>query len=348
MKSKYYSTLEYRDKLFEELDLHTRDMVILMCAIIIASVGLNMNSFAVIIGAMLISPLMTPIVGIGLGFAIYDILLIKKALKILIIEIAISLFASTLYFYLSPITIASTELTARISPTVWDIIIAIAGGIAGVIGGRKKEANNIVPGVAIATALMPPICTAGFGIAHGNGQYLFGALYLFMINCIFIMLTTFFGSRFMMRKTKGIELGDLPRKIRYGITTIVILLTIPSLLSAGNLVMDYTKKEAMNQYISSTFVDYTVLSRTYNKTKNLLEVAIVGDELTDEALEELDAKKSEYGLDDLTVSVKQIASISQSDADELYQYIDQYIEQKLSNVETKTEDIQDEIQELEE
>lgn len=256
MKKKYFTTMEYRDKLFAELDLQTRDMVILTCAIFIASVGLNMNATAVIIGAMLISPLMAPIVGLGMGLAIYDLTLVKKALKLLSVEVAISLLVSSIYFFLSPISVASTELTARISPTVWDIMIAIAGGIAGVIGSRKKEANNIVPGVAIATALMPPICTAGFGLAHGNTQYFFGAFHLFLINCIFIMLTTIFGSRFMMRRTKAVELSDLNPKLRYGMTALVLALTIPSLLSAGNLVLDYARKEAMNQYISGSLPVY--------------------------------------------------------------------------------------------
>ncbi|HFI0794264.1 TPA: TIGR00341 family protein, partial [Streptococcus suis] len=184
-----YSTREYREKLYDDLHVRLSDTVILMCAIFIASIGLNMNSTAVIVGAMLISPLMTPIVGLGFGLAIFDTRLIKQSLEVLFTEVLVSLLVSTLYFWISPLSYASSELIARTSPTIWDVVIAIAGGIAGVIGSRKKEANNIVPGVAIATALMPPICTAGYGLANGNVRYLFGALYLFLINCVFIMLT---------------------------------------------------------------------------------------------------------------------------------------------------------------
>ncbi|MGQ7387914.1 DUF389 domain-containing protein, partial [Streptococcus suis] len=126
------------------------------------------NSTAVIVGAMLISPLMTPIVGLGFGLAIFDTRLIKQSLEVLFTEVLVSLLVSTLYFWISPLSYASSELIARTSPTIWDVVIAIVGGIAGVIGSRKKEANNIVPGVAIATALMPPICTAGYGLANGN------------------------------------------------------------------------------------------------------------------------------------------------------------------------------------
>ncbi len=193
-----YSTREYREKLYDDLHVRLRDTVILMCAIFIASIGLNMNSTAVIIGAMLISPLMTPIVGMGFGLALFDLRLVKQSLQLLSTQVIVSLLVSTLYFWISPLTHASSELVARTSPTIWDVLIAIAGGIAGVIGSRKKEANNIVPGVAIATALMPPICTAGYGLANGNSQFFFGALYLFFINCIFIMLTNLIGSLLLM------------------------------------------------------------------------------------------------------------------------------------------------------
>lgn len=196
-----YSTREYREKLYDDLHVRLRDTIILMCAIFIASIGLNMNSTAVIIGAMLISPLMTPIVGMGFGLALFDWRLVKQSLKLLATQVFVSLLVSTVYFWISPLTYASSELIARTSPTIWDVVIAIAGGIAGVIGSRKKDANNIVPGVAIATALMPPICTAGYGLANGNYQFFFGALYLFLINCIFIMLTNLIGSRLMMRKS---------------------------------------------------------------------------------------------------------------------------------------------------
>ena len=156
---------------------------------LIASIGLNMNSIPAIIGAMLISPLMTPILGVGFALAILDTKLLKKSFKILFIQVAVSLLASTLYFLLSPISYASTEIITRTSPTIWDVVIAFVGGLAGIIGARKKEANNIVPGVAIATALMPPVCTVGYSIATGNLEYMVGASYLFSINCSFIMIT---------------------------------------------------------------------------------------------------------------------------------------------------------------
>lgn len=185
---KLYSLIEFRDRIYEDLDLSKSDLTTLLCAMLIASIGLNMNSIPAIIGAMLISPLMTPILESALRQQ-FQIKLLKKSFKILFIQVAVSLLASTLYFLLSPISYASTEIITRTSPTIWDVVIAFVGGLAGIIGARKKEANNIVPGVAIATALMPPVCTVGYSIATGNLEYMVVASYLFSINCSFIMIT---------------------------------------------------------------------------------------------------------------------------------------------------------------
>jgi len=163
---------------------------VLMMAILIASIGLNVNSTAVIIGAMLISPLMGPIMGIGYGAGIYDFDLIKRGLKNLGIAAFISLLTSTLYFLASPLSEAQSELLARTTPTIWDVLIALFGGLAGIIATTRKEKTIVIPGVAIATALMPPLCTAGYGIATGSAHYFFGAFYLFFINCVFIAFST--------------------------------------------------------------------------------------------------------------------------------------------------------------
>ena len=170
---KLYSLIEFRDRIYEDLDLSKSDLTTLLCAMLIASIGLNMNSIPAIIGAMLISPLMTPILGVGFALAILDTKLLKKSFKILFIQVAVSLLASTLYFLLSPISYASTEIITRTSPTIWDVVIAFVGGLAGII----------------ATALMPPVCTVGYSIATGNLEYMVGASYLFSINCSFIMIT---------------------------------------------------------------------------------------------------------------------------------------------------------------
>jgi len=175
----------------KNVDFRGANLWALIFAIFIASIGLNVNSTAVIIGAMLISPLMGPIMGIGLGIGINDFQLVKKGLKNLLIATVISIITSTLYFWITPLHEAQSELLARTSPSLWDVFVAFIGGLAGIVAGTRKEKSNVIPGVAIATALMPPLCTAGFGLAIGNLYYFFGAIYLYFINSLFICISTF-------------------------------------------------------------------------------------------------------------------------------------------------------------
>lgn len=177
---------EIENRIREGVDLRGATPWILIFAIFVASVGLNVNSTAVIIGAMLISPLMGPIMGAGLGVAVYDFDLVKRSLTNLGIATLISLVVSALYFSLTPLQQAQSELLARTSPTLWDVLIALFGGLAGIVGITRRKKSNVIPGVAIATALMPPVCTAGYGIATGQWQFVGGALYLYAINCVFI------------------------------------------------------------------------------------------------------------------------------------------------------------------
>ena len=331
-----YSAREYRDKLYDDLHVRLSDTVILMCAIFIASIGLNMNSTAVIIGAMLISPLMTPIVGLGFGLAIFDTRLIKQSLNVLLTQVVVSLLVSALYFWISPISYASSELIARTSPTIWDVLIAIAGGIAGVIGSRKKEANNIVPGVAIATALMPPICTAGYGLANGNVQFIYGALYLFLINCVFIMLTNIVGTRILMRKSPLRSFKELNIKMRIGLISLIVLLILPATYSAVTLTIEQARKEGIKQFVGKEFTNHTVISQIYKSNKNELVLTIVGNPLSEEQLETLRQKQASYGIQSVHLKVNQVNQIHNStkmDSEttkEFYENINKYIDQKLS------------------
>ena len=334
-----YSAREYRDKLYDDLHVRLSDTVILMCAIFIASIGLNMNSTAVIIGAMLISPLMTPIVGLGFGLAIFDTRLIKQSLNVLLTQVVVSLLVSALYFWISPISYASSELIARTSPTIWDVLIAIAGGIAGVIGSRKKEANNIVPGVAIATALMPPICTAGYGLANGNVQFIYGALYLFLINCAFIMLTNIVGTRILMRKSPLRSFKELNIKMRIGLISLIVLLILPATYSAVTLTMDQARKEGIKQFVGKEFTNHTVISQVYKSSKNELVLTIVGNPLSEEQLETLRQKQASYGIQSVHLKVNQVNQVNQihnstkldsEKTKEFYENINKYIDQKLS------------------
>ena len=328
-----YSTREYREKLYDDLHVRSRDIAILMCAIFIASIGLNMNSTAVIIGAMLISPLMTPIVGLGLGLAIFDTRLVKQALGVLLTQVLVSLLVSTLYFWITPISYASSELIARTSPTIWDVLIAIAGGIAGVIGSRKKEANNIVPGVAIATALMPPICTAGYGLANGNVRFLLGALYLFLINCVFIMLANIVGTRILMRKSPLTSFKELSIKMRIGLISLIVLLILPASYSAVTLTIEQARKEGIKQFVGKEFANYTVINQVYKSRNNELVLTVVGDPISDEELETLHQKQASYGIQSVQLKVNQVHNSTKLDSEmtkEFYENINKYIDQKLS------------------
>ena len=328
-----YSTREFREKLYDDLHVRLRDTLILMCSIFIASIGLNMNSTAVVIGAMLISPIMTPIVGLGFGLAIFDTRLIKQSLKVLFIHVLVSLLVSTLYFWISPLSYASSQLIARTSPTIWDVLIAIAGGIAGVIGSRKKEANNIVPGVAIATALMPPICTAGYGLAIGNVRFLFGALYLFSINCVFIMLTNIVGTRIMMKKSALSSFKELNIKMKIGLISLIVLLVLPASYSAVTLTMNEKRKEEIKQFVGKEFANYTVINQVYKSKKNELVLTVVGDPISEEELETIRQKQASYGIQSVQLKVNQVNNSQKLDSEmtkEFYETIDKYIDQKLS------------------
>ena len=335
-----YSTREFREKLYDDLHVRLRDTVILMCSIFIASIGLNMNSTAVIIGAMLISPLMTPIIGLGFGLAIFDTRLIKQSLQVLFTQVLVSLLVSTLYFWISPLSYASSELIARTSPTIWDVLIAIAGGIAGVIGSRKKEANNIVPGEAIATALMPPICTAGYGLANGNVRFLFGALYLFLINCVFIMLINIVGTRIMMRQSPLSSFKELNMKMRIGLISLIVLLVLPASYSAVTLTMDQARKEGIKQFVGKEFANHTIINQVYKSSSNELVLTVVGDPISEEELETIRQKQASYGIQSVQLKVNQVHNSIKLDSEttkEFYENIDKYIDQKLSEKDSQND-----------
>ena len=341
-----YSTREFREKLYDDLHVRLSNILILMCSIFIASIGLNMNSTAVVIGAMLISPLMTPIAGLGFGLAIFDTRLIEQSLKVLFTQVLVSLLVSALYFWISPLSYASSQLIARTSPTIWDVLIAIAGGIAGVIGSRKKEANNIVPGVAIATALMPPNCTAGYGLANGNVRFLFGALYLFLINCVFIMLINIVGTRIFMRKSPLSSFNELNIKMKIGLISLIVLLVLPASYSAVTLTMDQARKEGIKQFVENEFANHTVINQVYKSSNNELVLTVVGGPISEEELETIRQKQASYGIQSVQLKVKQFHNSAKLDSEtikEFYENIDKYIDQKLSEKDSQ-DDIVKEIE----
>ncbi|QJD79721.1 TIGR00341 family protein [Spirosoma rhododendri] len=282
----------------------------LIFAIFIASIGLNVNSTAVIIGAMLISPLMGPIMGIGLGVGINDLDMILRAMKNLAIAVLFSLITSTLYFLVSPLHVAQSELLARTSPSVWDTFIAFFGGLAGIVAGsRREKISNVVPGVAIATALMPPLCTAGYGVATGNLIYFAGAFYLFLINSVCISLSTFLIVRFLGYQQKPYPSAQVERRVRTTIWAAVVVAIVPSTYLGYQLV-----RKTIFEQNAKRFVDAEINSQSrqligykarFNRKLPTLELTLVGESLPADSLAKLKASMPRYDLNNTNLVVKQ-------------------------------------------
>ena len=230
--------LETVDSIRKGVEFKGANLWILIFAIFMASLGLNVNSTAVIIGAMLISPLMGPIMGVGLSVGLNDFELMKRSLKSFLITTLFSVTTATIFFLVSPVAEGQSELLARTSPTIYDVFIALMGGLAGVTALSTKEKGNVIPGVAIATALMPPLCTAGYGLATGNLIYFLGAFYLYFINSVFISLATFLGVRVMHFQRKEFVDKNREKKVRKYIVLIAILTMCPAVYLTVGIVQD--------------------------------------------------------------------------------------------------------------
>ena len=291
---------------------------ILFAAIVIASVGLNVNSIPVIIGAMLVSPLMSPIIGFGMGLGTNDTKLLLRSLKNLGIMFAISLIASTLYFLVTPLeTDNPTELLARTNPSIYDVMIAFFGGVAGILELSRKEKGTVISGVAIATALMPPLCTVGYGIAKLNWHYAGGALYLFFINCVFIALATFLVVKFLHFPMAEEQDRRSWRKIvSYCLLILVVL--VPSFFSAYSIVREnrfatearHFVKE--NQTVSGTYIfDYTTDTSVKPYT---LTLRLAGEQLSNDSRAKLYTAAEKHGIrheqiifeEDATIEIRRL------------------------------------------
>lgn len=284
-------------------------LYILIFAILIASIGLNTNSAAVIIGAMLISPLMGPIMGIGLGAGINDFDLIKVGFKNLGVAVLISVLTSALYFYITPLHEAQSELLSRTYPTLWDVMIAFLGGLAGIVAGSRREKSNAIPGVAIATALMPPLCTAGYGLANANWEFFFGAFYLFFINSVFVSVATFLIVRFLKYpKKKFTNLRD-EKRVKLYVTLFVLVTIIPSIYLAYNLVRNTLFEQYAKNFISKEFTmdDTQVIGQKTELIDNqrVIEVTLYGKILTPEEIKAVEENLSLYNLDNSKLIVRQ-------------------------------------------
>lgn len=347
------------ERIRSEVEMRGARLWVLIFAIFVASIGLNVNSTAVIIGAMLISPLMGPIMGIGYGAGINDFSLIRRSFYSLTFATFIALLTSTLYFLISPLDTAHSELLARTSPTVWDVLIGLFGGLAGIVAmTRKDEKSNVIPGVAIATALMPPICTAGFGLASGNWEFFFGALYLYTINFVFIALASFIIVRlYRIAEKKYVDTALAIRAQRY-IVAIVLITLLPSSYLAYRLVTEEVFKTKATQFVTDAF-DLKTTSvaqvKIDSKTREI-KVFLIGEFIPDKKLDDIRSGLKKAGLEQAVLSIYQNSNGQSIDLSrlkagiitDLYQSSQLALREQSEEIESLKEKLQERVKKIEE
>lgn len=317
LRNYFHSLFDMRDNMMsydeidnmmrEQAEIHGANMWILMLAILIASIGLNVNSTAVIIGAMLISPLMSGIMTMGYSIAVRDIQLLLKALVRFATQVAICLITSAIYFKISPLTVPSEEMIARTSPTAWDVLIALFGGLAGMIGHTRTKHSNVIPGVAIATALMPPLCTAGYGIATGQLRFFIGAFYLFLINTLFIAISTALIALVLKIPYHKSVSRKSQKKVNLAIAMIAIFTVIPSVFVGAYTVYDSVVDTSITSYLDDSFrfENTQIVKSETNKQKKVISVSLVGETLSDDVIKLLRSQLVDYGLEEYSLQVTQ-------------------------------------------
>lgn len=300
-------------KIEEGVDFRGAKLWVLVLAVFVASLGLNTNSAAVIIGAMLISPLMGPIIGMGLAIGINDFILLKRAAKNYLVATIFSVATATLYFLLTPLDEVQSELLARTSPTIYDVGIALCGGLAGIVAlsSRSQRMGNVIPGVAIATALMPPLCTVGFGLGTGNWLFALGALYLYLINTIFISLATFIGVTFVMRYPKKVFVDKAREKrVKHIITLISVLTIIPSIYITFQMVQETIFTDKCHDFCRDNIQikGTRVISQEFDYSNKTIRVVLLGESVDSTHIANIESRLSHYGLDNTRLDIVQSVS----------------------------------------
>ena len=342
--------LETIDSIRKGVEFKGANLWILIFAIFMASLGLNVNSTAVIIGAMLISPLMGPIMGVGLSVGLNDFELMKRSLKSFLITTAFSVTTATVFFLFTPIAEAQSELLARTSPTIYDVFIALFGGLAGVVALSTKEKGNVIPGVAIATALMPPLCTAGYGLASGNLIYFLGAFYLYFINSVFISLATFIGVRVMHFQRKEFVDKKREKTVRKYIILIVVLTMCPAVYLTFVIIKSTFYETAANHFINTelNFENTQVLDKKISYEHREIRVVLIGPEVPEASIALARSKMKQYKLEETKLVVLQgmnndamdISSIRAMVMEDFYKNSEQRLQEqqkKISSLEKNLE-----------
>ncbi len=284
------------DSIVKDAVFKGTNLWILMFAIVVASVGLNVNSTAVIIGAMLISPLMGPINGMGYSIATYNSELFRLSLKNFLFAVLVSLVASTAYFAVTPISTAHSELLARTSPTIYDVLIALFGGLAGIVAISSKLKGNVIPGVAIATALMPPLCTAGYGLATAQFDFFFGAIYLFTINTVFIALSSVIISQILKFPIRTLVDARQKNRVNQLISAVIVIVLLPSIYFGYLLVQKERFNYNAQHYVSnvSTFEGHYLLKHSVDPDRKSIELVYGGPTMTDTQKESITGKSADF------------------------------------------------------
>jgi uncharacterized hydrophobic protein (TIGR00271 family) len=328
MLRKFLHYIDIRDELEDFDNIHTEiekgiafkgtNLWILVFAIIVASVGLNTNSTAVIIGAMLISPLMGPINGMGYSLATYNFELFRRALRNFLFAVVASLAASTLYFTISPVSTAHSELLARTSPTIYDVLIALFGGLAGIVAISSRMKGNVLPGVAIATALMPPLCTAGYGLATGQFTFFFGAFYLFTINTVFIGISSVVMSQALKFPIRTLVDPAQKKRVNQYISLIIAITLLPSIYFGYELVQKERFTERAKQFTNSVLLSggAYLLKNEINATKKSIRLVYGGNSMSEETKREIINKAKDFDLADAELIFDQGFSLNEKQLDE--------------------------------
>ena len=326
---------EVVDNICRGVDFRGTNLWVLIFATFVASLGLNVNSTAVIIGAMLISPLMGPIMGMGLSVGINDFDLLKRSVRNFGFMVLVSILTSTLYFVVSPLSGAQSELLARTVPTTYDVLIAFFGGLAGIVAQSRKDRNStVIPGVAIATALMPPLCTAGFGLATGQFKFFIGAFYLFFINTVFIALATYMVVRMLKYHKKKFLDPARERYVKRIMLLITLLTFIPSVVIGLHMVRVSFFESAVDRYVQQEFqFEHTRVIEcnkhyAHGKDPSQIELLLLGEPLDDGTIENARTQMGSFGLDKVELVVRQANTTDKIDVASLQQSYLELLEEK--------------------
>ncbi len=308
MESEMENISEVREDVLDGIDFSGTNLWILIFAILIACLGLNVNSTAVVIGAMLVSPLMGPIVGMGFSLGMYDFGLLKKSFSNFLVMTVVSLLVSTVYFFITPIHQAYSEILARTSPTLFDVLIAISGGLAGVFALFSKKKGNVIPGVAIATALMPPLCTAGYALANGQWKYFAGALFLYTINSVFIGLSNYtFVSYYARTHRSEMPNEKVQKQVRIWLTVVILLMVIPSVIFAAQMVKQERFTTSATDFVNNEVENsnYIISDKKIDPSTETITVTFAGKKVDSAYIKSLDYKLHNYYDPDAKLVIRQ-------------------------------------------